>query len=164
MNSCQADGRACVSCKACNHVSWSRACPIFVKKIAEFNVRNPDNALQFFPTADAWTWSMADKPAAAMVKPPAQAQASATQAQIHPSKNQLGKRPQHSRQLQHDTYIPTNTYIPDYSRHHTIPELDERDSWADNPRVLILPVPPAQPSRASSSTVSSHHNPTMPNA
>jgi hypothetical protein len=164
-NSCQVEGRACVSCKANDHASWSRACPTFAKKIAEFNVRNPDNALQFFPTADAWTWSMVDKPAAVTVRPPAQVQAPTTQAQARPSKTQLGKRPQRSKYQQCDTYMPTDTYIPDYSRHYTIPELDERDSWIDNPRALIPPVPPpAQSSRASSSTDSSHQNPTMSNA
>jgi hypothetical protein len=175
-SSCQVDERACVSCKVNDHASWSRACPTFTKKIAEFNSRNPDNSLQYFPTADAWTWSTVDKPAAVTFKPLAPTQAPATQSQVRPSRTQLGKRPQHGRQ-QHqqqqcdtyipaDTYIPTDTYIPDYGRQQTLQEFDNMNMWVDNPRASSQPVPPpsAQPPRASNSTNSSNNNTTMPNA
>ena len=49
--------RWCVSCKTDEHVSWSRDCLTFTKKVAEFNERNPENQLPFFPTTDHWTWT-----------------------------------------------------------------------------------------------------------
>ena len=47
----------CVSCSSNDHASWSRECPTFVKKKEEFDSRNPENALQYFPTAEPWTWT-----------------------------------------------------------------------------------------------------------
>lgn len=49
--------RWCISCKTDEHASWSRDCPIFVKKTAEFNKMNPENQLPFFPTTDHWMWT-----------------------------------------------------------------------------------------------------------
>ena len=49
--------RRCVSCKTDDHASWSRDCPTFIKKLSDFNDRNPENALQYIPTADPWTWT-----------------------------------------------------------------------------------------------------------
>jgi hypothetical protein len=51
-----------MSCKVKDHASWSRACLVFAKRAAEFNIRNPDNSLQYFPTADVWTWYTVEKP------------------------------------------------------------------------------------------------------
>jgi hypothetical protein len=53
--------RKCVSCKTDDHASWSRECPTFVKKLSDFNDRNPENALQYIPTADPWTWTASAK-------------------------------------------------------------------------------------------------------
>jgi hypothetical protein len=47
----------CVSCNVDDHASWSRLCPAFQNKISECNSRNPENALQFFPTLEPWTWT-----------------------------------------------------------------------------------------------------------
>ena len=44
--------RACVSCKTAGHGSWSRECPVFLRKAEECNRRNPGNALQFIPTSE----------------------------------------------------------------------------------------------------------------
>lgn len=49
--------RKCASCGSDRHASWSRDCPIFIKKLEECNRRNPESALQFFPTKEAWTWT-----------------------------------------------------------------------------------------------------------
>ena len=49
--------KGCVSCNSLNHSSWSRECPTFLRKVDEFNSRNPENLLPLFPTADPWTWS-----------------------------------------------------------------------------------------------------------
>ena len=56
-SSCLVNERQCVSCKTDNHASWSRSCPTFLRKIEEYNTRNPENSLQFFPTTDPWTWT-----------------------------------------------------------------------------------------------------------
>jgi len=47
----------CVSCDSLGHASWSRLCPMYRKKVTECNTWNPENALQFFPTTEPWTWS-----------------------------------------------------------------------------------------------------------
>ena len=47
----------CVSCKSNTHASWSRECPTFLRKVEEFNERNPENILTFFPTTEPWTWA-----------------------------------------------------------------------------------------------------------
>jgi hypothetical protein len=89
-SSCTVDARACMSCKTRDHASWSRTCLTFAKKLAEFNIRNPDNSLQYYPTADIWTWFTADKPTAATV-PIAPAPSMATQ--DRPGKAQPAKKP-----------------------------------------------------------------------
>jgi hypothetical protein len=161
-SSCQVNERACVSCKTDDHASWSRTCPAFTKRIAEFDVRNPDNSLQFFPTADAWTWSSVVKPAVPVTaKAPASVPATATQ--LRPSKVQLGKRPQHNKR-QYDTYIP------DYSSQYT-PSDPFDTGWYDvvgpsNPRPSNQAIPPTQPPGpgTSRSVVNSNETLPMPNA
>ena len=163
-SSCRVNERSCVSCKANDHASWSRACPTFVKKIAEFNARNPDNSLQYFPTADAWTWSTVDKPAPLLTGAPVPTPVLSTQVQGRPSKTQLGKRPQRTK-THGDTYIPTDTYMPDYSSHLTIPEYGDSWDWSNearpsNPRSSSQAAPPStQLPRASGSTANSNTNP-----
>jgi hypothetical protein len=49
--------KRCVSCKSNEHASWSRGCPVFLKKSEELNMRNIENTMPFFPTNDPWTWS-----------------------------------------------------------------------------------------------------------
>jgi hypothetical protein len=166
-SNCQVNERSCVSCKANDHASWSRACPTFIRKTAEFNARNPDNSLQYFPTADAWTWSTIDKPAAVMTGAPVLTPAPAFQAQPRPSKTQLGKRPQHGRKhgATFDTYIPADTYIPDYSTYSLMPDLGGPEGWSNeagpsNPRPSSqVDHPAAHPYRASSSNDNSNTNP-----
>src|ERR1700678_804902 len=146
-SSCRVNERSCVSCKANDHASWSRACPTFVKKIAEFNARNPDNSLQYFPTADAWTWSTVDKPAPLLTGAAVPTPVLSTQVQGRPSKTQLSKRPQRTK-THGDTYIPTDTYMPDYSLHFTIPEYGDSWDWSNearpsNPRLSSQAAPPS---------------------
>ena len=49
--------RICVSCMSEGHASWSRECPTFIKKLNELNDRNPENTLQYIPTAEPWMWT-----------------------------------------------------------------------------------------------------------
>ena len=47
----------CTSCRAHDHTSWDRGCPIFLRKIEELNARDPANDIPFFPAKETWTWS-----------------------------------------------------------------------------------------------------------
>jgi hypothetical protein len=109
-DSCLAKERRCVSCKSDDHTSWSRTCPTFTRKCDEFNLENPENSLQFFPTTDPWTWTTTER------SPPSQTPV--PKPQNRPSQVQLGKRPQQPRKPT-DSYVPntntnrpTDTYIP----------------------------------------------------
>jgi hypothetical protein len=142
-NECRSENRYCVSCRSNDHASWSRSCPVFIRKTEEFNSRNPDNSLQFFPAADSWTWSPSfnhNPYPAARVKatPPAQARTKI-------SKVQAGKQPerphqpppdsQHTQQhrRKYDTYIPADTYIPNYSSQSNTPGQPTLVDWWANP-------------------------------
>jgi hypothetical protein len=50
----------CVSCGTNDHASWSRDCPALLRRVDDYNERNPENLLPFFPTSDPWTWSRGD--------------------------------------------------------------------------------------------------------
>ena len=111
-SSCLFNERRCVSCKTDNHASWSRSCPTFLRKTEEYNARNPENSLQFFPTTDPWTWTSSEKSStgyAAAPPPPPPKSWPAT------NNSQNSKRPQYNRR-QMDTYVPMDTYIPDHGR------------------------------------------------
>ena len=41
--------RRCISCNVDGHASWSRECPTFLRKVKDYNLRNPNNLLPFFP-------------------------------------------------------------------------------------------------------------------
>ena len=47
----------CASCNSTEHASWSCKCPIFIKKMEEYNTQNPENTLHYFPTTKPWTWT-----------------------------------------------------------------------------------------------------------
>ena len=137
-NSCTTPEKKCVSCNSDDHASWSRTCPVFLKKMDEFDMRNPDNSLQFFPTSDPWTWTSTETPRpAAPVRPALQSQ---TQAQNRPSNTQLGKRPQRSQQQQTRA---CDTYIPDYSSREYLAQVSAKDWWDDH-------AGPSRPSNLSS--------------
>jgi hypothetical protein len=91
--------KKCVSCKTDNHASWSRECPTFVKKLSDFNERNPENALQYIPTADPWTWTASVKTAHQPQPPPlASRQDTARDRQPQARRPQVPQR--------YDSYVP----------------------------------------------------------
>ena len=49
--------RRCASCNCTDHASWSRECPIFLRKRDECNRRNLENSLPFIPSDEPWTWT-----------------------------------------------------------------------------------------------------------
>ena len=136
---CHSATRSCVSCGSDDHASWNRACPTFLKKMDEFNIRNPDNSLQFFPTADSWTWTPTIK--TYTPRPPSSKK---TTPQIGLSNVQLGKRPQQpvpSQQSQHPQASQRSqrprrqydTYIPNYSNLIDLDDGSAPTNWWDNP-------------------------------
>jgi hypothetical protein len=103
--------RVCVSCKTDDHASWSRECPTFIKKLNDFNDRNPENALQYIPTADPWTWMASSQPAPSQP----QTQPSSNRPRTTCKKTQPPRRTQAPRQV--DSYIPRyDSYVPKYDR------------------------------------------------
>ena len=51
---------SCISCgEGLGHASSSPKCPVFAKKCTALNDRTPENAMPYFPTNEAWTWSTA---------------------------------------------------------------------------------------------------------
>jgi hypothetical protein len=139
--------RRCVSCKTEDHASWSRECPTFAKKLSEFNERNPENALQYIPTADPWTWTASVKTANQSQPPQASGPSNGKERQPQ------DKRPRAPPKL-YDTYIPqydnNGKRIPDKDRNGPAPpkELKEYrpltqdyiDSINKDPRRPINPV------------------------
>ena len=53
----QPELKRCVSCNVEGHASWSRECPVFLRKVDECNYHNPENLLPFIPAAEPWTWT-----------------------------------------------------------------------------------------------------------
>ena len=49
------DKKYCVSCRSDTHSSWSRNCPEFIRKCAEYSSFHPENNLVYFPTEEDWT-------------------------------------------------------------------------------------------------------------
>ena len=87
-SSCRESDKSCVSCKSNDHASWSRKCPTFLRKLDEFNSRNPDNSLQFYPTVESWTWTATERVHHPASAPP-----------LHQSYVQLGKNTQPAQQV-----------------------------------------------------------------
>jgi hypothetical protein len=133
--------RCCVSCKTADHASWSRDCPTFVKKQDELNDRNPENLLQYIPTADPWTWTASAKSTPPQLPKPV--------APVAPrpietrERSQPPKRTQAPRRV--DSYIPVyNRYVPSYDRSGKRSYSKDRD-WSDPdsaPNPAPLPVIP----------------------
>lgn len=104
--------RKCASCNSSEHESWCRTCLVYLKKVDDFNSRNPENSLQFFPTADPWTWTSTDRPNIQMKPPP-------------PKPVELYRTTHVPQQTQgqqnnrtHQVRRVGDHYIPSYSDHH----------------------------------------------
>jgi hypothetical protein len=157
--SCLTSEKECVSCKSKDHASWSRACPTFTRKLAEYNNRNPENSLQYFPTADSWSWTATEPPAT---------QISMQRPQL--SKVQQGKKPQQPPKRIYDTYVPKHgsSYIPSID---TTGRGDEAGPSLTRPTPPPPPLssnpnsglsPPTQQSAVSNSDNSGHASPATP--
>jgi len=54
--------RWCVSCQAPTHASWDWQCPAFLAHCSEYDRRNPDNLLRYYPTVESWMHYIAPPP------------------------------------------------------------------------------------------------------
>jgi hypothetical protein len=100
--------RRCASCKTDDHASWSRDCPTFIKKLNELNDRNPENNLQYIPTADPWTWTANVQPV--LPQPHISRPAVTRERSQPPKKTQAPTR-------RVDSYVPRyDSYVPSYDR------------------------------------------------
>ncbi|KAG1886670.1 hypothetical protein F4604DRAFT_1518753, partial [Suillus subluteus] len=46
----------CINCDTKGHASWSRDCPVFIRKWEVHKARNGDANYRYFPTEDPNTW------------------------------------------------------------------------------------------------------------
>ena len=136
--------RSCISCKTDDHASWSRDCPTFIKKLNDFNDRNPENTLQYIPTADPWTWTANAQPTPPQSQP--QSQPPPSRPTAHREKSQPPKRTQIPTNRQTDTYVPryeSDIYVSSYGRSGKRPQ--DRD-WSDQAHQAQQQQQPQQPS------------------
>jgi len=114
----------CVSCNVDGHASWSRSCPIFLRKAEECDRRNPENSLHFIPSKDPWTWT-------------AQDQERRTYGRADTYRTNNNNEPH--------TYGRTDTYWPSYGP----PDHPQgQDSWGRTNmdwNTPYIPVPPSRP-------------------
>jgi hypothetical protein len=61
--------KRCANCQSQGHCSWSRECPVFIRKCQELDERTPENHMPYFPTASTWT-RVAEPPHRAPPPPP----------------------------------------------------------------------------------------------
>jgi len=111
----QPQNKRCVSCNVQGHASWSRECPIFLKKVDECNQRNPENALQFIPSVEPWTWTA--NPEDQQYRPRTDAQRN------EPNRN--------SNSHSHDKNRGATAYVEDWSAHPPYTwDVAEPGNWA----------------------------------
>jgi hypothetical protein len=115
----------CASCNVRGHASWSRECPIFLRKTEEFNERNPENLLPFFPTVEPWTWSTGNTNAKPLTP----------RINTHKYSHTATTRKQEKAK---ETRRNCDTYIPDYGRWTGVeegaPPPPHNSWWDDEPQ------------------------------
>jgi hypothetical protein len=134
----------CVSCKTNDHASWSRECPSLLRRTGDYNERNPENLLPFFPTSDPWTWSRGDANNA--LRPNRQS----APKKADPKGKQNSYRPQEPQRG--DNRIAMN-YIAATNTHSTVFGVDMGDKWwglEDPPGPSINPTQTTQPGTSNS--------------
>ena len=109
------EARCCVSCKSNEHASWSRECPPFIKRLNDLNERNPENALQYIPTADPWTWT-ASAQAAPQPRQPYSNPTRTDQTRERPHYTKKAPPRRYDSYIPDDVYIPSDSYVPNYDR------------------------------------------------
>jgi hypothetical protein len=143
----------CVSCGTNDHASWNRRCPTLLKKTEEFNARNPENTLHFFPTTDPWTWTPSNRnptPAPTTNKEPNQ-----SNHQTYPQWNSRDKGKGKAAMWCTDTYIPDYA-MPSNEEIQTVYEHAPR--WDSEPMNLAQPVQLSKPPSTTITFVNNNRN------
>ena len=151
----------------CSHPSWDRDCPTFNKKADEFDQRNPDNALPYYPSDEPWSWMDAPAPP---LRGTNSSSNTAPTAQRKAYQTQLGFASQPRAQTDNDPRIhpdrrrnftsptlpnPTDTYVPT-----PLPRFPSLSPLPSSPPQLPQPtLTPPEPPTAGPGT---QDNPTPP--
>jgi hypothetical protein len=102
----------------------------FTKKLNDLNDRNPENTLQYIPTADPWTWTPSVKPTPTplMVSRPA----SSRDRSQPPNKTTAPPR-------RVDSYVPKyDSYVPKYDKSGKRMTTENRD-WSQDDHAPVIP-------------------------
>jgi hypothetical protein len=129
----------CVTCKTNDHASWSRECPSLLRRIGDYNERNPENLLPFFLTSDPWTWSRGDANNAY------RSNRQSASKKADPKGKQNSYRPQEPQRGDNGLAME---YIAATNTHSTVFGIDMSDKWwdaDDSPGTLTNPTQTAQP-------------------
>ena len=152
----------CVSCKTGEHASWSRECPAFRKRAHDFNERNPENELPFFPTTEHWTWSTGTDTNNSTTN--------LAKTYDHPNKATQnlyqckGKAKEAPTDRQYDSYIPNYTRWEDQEHFEPVYPPPQSSWWGDLPTMTATATTSNHPVAQTSRTA--HRNPahsTLPN-
>ena len=102
--------KVCTSCKTDTHASWSRTCPVFLRKTEECNRCFPENALTFIPSSDPWTWLENNE------NRQNRRETRVTQEKLIDRNLRQYDRNEHDQpDPMDDYYIPNNPYLPDWN-------------------------------------------------
>jgi hypothetical protein len=111
--------KRCASCKSSDHASWDRGCPEFVKRLSDFNKRNPEKSLHFFPTTETWTWSASENNVKSTISRPSE------NTRYEP----LGRPPRPAAMAR-----KMDTYIPECDGSRRPNETNREARWGDRPQ------------------------------
>jgi hypothetical protein len=118
----------CVSCHSNTHSSWDRQCPIFLVRCDDFDKRNPDNTLRYFPTEEAWTHFNAPPPLPREQRYPARWAQPVTQPPATTQGRRAGQKPKATATLRRQRTLdefqaPTTARANPYSSQQTAPAM-----------------------------------------
>jgi hypothetical protein len=61
-SACTSKSTYCVNCEVNDHTSWSRECPMFMRKCRKFDIKHPENSLPYYPSSEPWTLAAEPQP------------------------------------------------------------------------------------------------------
>lgn len=106
------DKKYCVSCKANDHASWDRECPVFRRRCDQFDENFPENNLPYFPTGEEWTLAPRPSKIQRADKFPARYTVNPLQPPEQTNRAQVNK-PQGKQRKQQGAKTPANQYTMD---------------------------------------------------
>ena len=105
--------RRCASCEDDTHASWSRECPVFLRKTEECNRRHPENALTFIPSSDPWTWLESNQKDEEHLN--AYRTRTTQKRLVNQNLRQYGTQEDNQPDHMDDFYITNNPHLPDWA-------------------------------------------------